>query len=47
MLLKIYVRKFNNNSLILVNHLAHGDALFDDLSQIENKKVFLLKVKLK
>ena len=35
--------KFNNNSLILVNHLAHGDALFDDLSQINNKKVFFVK----
>jgi len=35
--------KFNNNSLILVNHLAHGDALFDDLSQIDNKKVFFVK----
>ena len=35
--------KFNNNSLILVNHLAHGDALFDDLSQIVNKKVYFVK----
>jgi len=35
--------KFNNNSLILVNHLAHGDALFDDLSQIDNKKVYFVK----
>ena len=35
--------KFNNNSLILVNHLAHGDALFDNLSQILNKKVYFVK----
>ena len=35
--------KFNNNSLILVNHLAHGDALYDNLTQIENKKVFFVK----
>ncbi len=35
--------KFNNNSLILVNHLAHGDTLYDNLTQIENKKVFFVK----
>ena len=35
--------KFNNNSLILVNHLAHGDALFDILNQIQDKKVFFVK----
>jgi superfamily II DNA or RNA helicase len=35
--------KFNNNSLILVNHLAHGDTLFDNLSKISNKKVYFVK----
>jgi len=35
--------KFNNNSLILVNHLAHGDALYDKLSQSKNKQVFFVK----
>ncbi len=35
--------KFNNNSLILVNHLAHGDTLYDDLSKISNKKVYFVK----
>jgi superfamily II DNA or RNA helicase len=35
--------KFNNNSLILVNHLAHGDTLYDKLSQSKNKQVFFVK----
>jgi superfamily II DNA or RNA helicase len=35
--------KFNNNSLILVNHLAHGDALYDKLSQSKDKQVFFVK----
>ena len=35
--------KFNNNSLILVNHLAHGDALYNKLSQSKNKQVFFVK----
>lgn len=35
--------KFNNNSLILVNHLAHGDALYNKLSQSKDKQVFFVK----
>ncbi len=35
--------KFSNNSLILVNHLAHGDALYDELSSIQDKKVYFVK----
>ena len=35
--------KFNNNSLVLVNHLAHGDALYNKLSQSKNKQVFFVK----
>jgi len=35
--------KFNNNSLILVNHLAHGDALYDKLSKSKDKQVFFVK----
>jgi len=35
--------KFNNNSLVLVNHIAHGDALYDRLTQCENKQVFFVK----
>ena len=35
--------KFNNNSLILVNHLAHGDALYDKLSQSKDKQIFFVK----
>ena len=35
--------KFNNNSLVLVNHLAHGDALYDKLSQYTDKQVFFVK----
>jgi superfamily II DNA or RNA helicase len=35
--------KFNNNSLILVNHLAHGDALYDKLSECDGKQVFFVK----
>tara|TARA_E500000318_G_scaffold104310_1_gene110151 strand:- start:1395 stop:2816 length:1422 start_codon:yes stop_codon:yes gene_type:complete len=35
--------KFNNNSLILVNHLAHGDALYDKISENKDKQVFFVK----
>jgi len=42
-IIKNICTKFNNNSLILVNHLAHGDALYDNLTLIENKKVFFVK----
>ena len=35
--------KFNNNSLILVNHLAHGDALYDKLLECTDKQVFFVK----
>jgi superfamily II DNA or RNA helicase len=35
--------KFNNNSLILVNHLAHGDALYNKLSESKDKQVFFVK----
>ena len=35
--------KFSNNSLILVNHLAHGDALYDKLSTIDGKQVYFVK----
>ena len=34
---------FANNSLILVNHLAHGDALYDKLVNCEGKQVFFVK----
>jgi superfamily II DNA or RNA helicase len=36
-------KKFNNNSLILVNHLVHGDALYNKLSQIDGKQVYFVK----
>ena len=42
-LIKGLCGKFNNNSLILVNHLAHGDALYDKLSECEDKQVFFVK----
>jgi len=35
--------KFNSNSLILVNHLTHGDALYTKLYQCEGKQVFFVK----
>lgn len=35
--------KFNNNSLILVNHLVHGDTLFDKLSEYKDKRVYFVK----
>jgi len=35
--------KFNNNSLVLVNHLIHGDALYDKLSQYADKQVYFVK----
>jgi superfamily II DNA or RNA helicase len=42
-LIKGMCSKFDNNSLILVNHLAHGDALYNKLSECENKQVFFVK----
>ena len=35
--------KFNNNSLILVNHLKHGDNLLDVLKENTDKQVFFVK----
>lgn len=35
--------KFNNNSLVLVNHLVHGDALYDKLVKYSDKQVFFVK----
>lgn len=34
---------FKNNILILVNHLAHGDELFDMLNGTEDKQVYFVK----
>ena len=42
-LIKGMCSKFNNNSLILVNHLAHGDALYDKLLECTDKQVFFVK----
>jgi superfamily II DNA or RNA helicase len=35
--------KFNNNSLILVNHLAHGENLYNKLVTLKDKQVFFVK----
>ena len=42
-LIKGLCGKFKNNSLILVNHLAHGDALYDKLIGYKDKQVFFVK----
>jgi superfamily II DNA or RNA helicase len=42
-LIKNICNNFNNNSLILVNHLAHGDALYDILLECNDKQVFFVK----
>lgn len=34
---------FNNNVLILVNHIKHGEILLETLSQIPNKEVFFVQ----
>ena len=37
-------KNFNNNILILVNHIAHGKALYDHLSQsLTSKKVYFIQ----
>jgi len=35
--------KFKNNSLVLVNHLIHGDALYNELIKHKDKQVFFVK----
>lgn len=42
-LIKKIVQKLNNNTLILVNHLEHGDKIVSVLSDIENKRIFYIK----
>lgn len=37
------VAKLKNNCLILVDHIAHGDVLFQQLSNIEGKKVYFIQ----
>lgn len=34
---------FNNNTLVLVNHLIHGDTLYDLMSTIQGKQVYFVK----
>ena len=34
---------FNNNVLILVNHLVHGDELYDKISALKDKQVYFVK----
>jgi len=42
-LIKGLCGKFKNNSLVLVNHLTHGDALYDKLVNYQDKQVFFVK----
>ena len=34
---------FNNNSLVLVNHIRHGEALYDLLKNIPGKQVYFIR----
>jgi superfamily II DNA or RNA helicase len=42
-IIKKISEKLNNNSLILVNHLEHGEKLLNHLSTIPNKTVYFVK----
>ena len=42
-LLQKLVGKLDNNTLILVNHIAHGEALEEYFSKIEGKKVYFIR----
>ena len=35
--------KLNNNTLVLVNHIEHGEILLQELSTIDTKKVFFIR----
>ena len=37
------VRKLPNNTLIMVNHIAHGDIIMEYLEKIEGKKVYFIQ----
>lgn len=41
--IKQIARNFNNNTLILVNHIRHGELLYNILSDIEGKEVFFVQ----
>lgn len=41
--IKSIVSKLNNNCLILVDHIAHGDTMFQCLSTIENKQLYFIQ----
>ncbi len=41
--IKNIVSKLNNNCLILVDHIAHGDTLFKQLSDLQNKQVYFIQ----
>ena len=36
-------KRLNNNTLVLVNHLAHGEAMFNYLSNISDRQVFYIR----
>tara|TARA_R110000751_G_scaffold101650_2_gene195970 strand:- start:13275 stop:14711 length:1437 start_codon:yes stop_codon:yes gene_type:complete len=42
-LLQKLVGKLNNNTLILVNHIAHGETLEEYFSKLTNKKVYFIR----
>ena len=42
-LLQKLVGKLDNNTLILVNHIAHGEALEEYFSKLKNKKVYFIR----
>ena len=42
-ILQSLVRKLPNNTLIMVNHIAHGDIIMEYLEKIEGKKVYFIQ----
>ena len=41
--IKSLISKLNNNCLILVDHIVHGEMLFNELSKIEGKQVYFIQ----
>ncbi len=42
-IIKRVVGNFNNNCLILVDHIVHGDRMYNELRQLEGKEVYFIR----
>ena len=42
-IIKNIINKISNNSLILVDHIAHGEALFNELTALADKQVYFIQ----